>query len=98
MPQATAHKASHRKPKQALQLLALEQELEDPRTSDPHSKMNFKNVLLSHARSLMTHGFAVQAISEYQLQNLTFNLIKTVVHSDTKHNSVSFAQGTIPLI
>lgn len=40
MPQATVHKASHGKPKHALQLLALEQELEDLGTSDPHSKMD----------------------------------------------------------
>lgn len=64
MPQATVHKASHRKPKRALQLLALEKELEDLGTSDPHSKMDPKKRLPSLVGSLMTCRFSVQAISD----------------------------------
>jgi len=64
IPQATVHKASHRKPKQASQLLALEQELEDLGTSDAHSNVDLKNEVPSLPGCLMTCRFSVQAISD----------------------------------
>lgn len=55
---------------------ALEQELEDLRTSDPCSKPDFIHVLSSFAGSLMTCTGHIW----HQLQSLTFTLIKTFWH------------------
>lgn len=96
MPQATVHKASHRKPKQASQLLALEQELEDLGTSDPHSNMDLKNEVPSLPGSLMTCRFSVQAVSDISfraspsttlkwLYILTWNMMVFHLHKAPSH-------------
>lgn len=106
MPQATVHKASHRKPKQALQLLALEQELEDLRTSNPHSKMDLKNILPSLAGNLMTCRFSVQAISDISfraspsarlkwLYVLTWNMMVFRLHEAPSHWFGVFLRGEV---